>query len=186
MYSISAETVDNKYLKDNGDCKEEDNFYPWIAFTDEDGVIGHFIMRYIHGDNKVLRFGWVIVDDSIRGKGYGTSMLRTGLDYAFNILGVHTVTIGVFEHNDIAHTLTSVATIGAMKYGIRVYRKWNGNDNWFLGFLYEDVYWTVSGDIVWSSLVQRLKDIPEDKKVKYNNQEIDLLNNIRKQYDKIV
>ena len=31
-----------------------------------------------------------------------------------------------------------------------------------------------------------LKDIPEDKKVKYNNQEIDLLNNIRKQYDTIV
>ena len=103
VYPISAEIVDNKYLKDNGDCKEEENFYPWIAFTDEDGVIGHFIMRYIHGDNKVLRFGWVIVDDSIRGKGYGTSMLRTGLDYAFNILGVHTVTIGVFEHNDIAH-----------------------------------------------------------------------------------
>lgn len=31
-----------------------------------------------------------------------------------------------------------------------------------------------------------LKDIPEDKKIKYNNQEIDLLNNIRKQYDTIV
>ena len=31
-------------------------------------------------------------------------MLRTGIDYAFNILGVHTVTIGVFEHNDIAHS----------------------------------------------------------------------------------
>ena len=84
LYPISAEIIDNKYLNDNGDCKEEDNFYPWIAFTDEDGVIGHFIMRYIHGNNKVLRFGWVIVDDSIRG--------------------VHTVTIGVFEHNDIAHS----------------------------------------------------------------------------------
>ena len=104
LYPISAEIIDNKYLNDNGDCKEEDNFYPWIAFTDEDGVIGHFIMRYIHGNNKVLRFGWVIVDGSIRGKGYGTSMLRTGLYYAFNILGVHTVTIGVFEHNDIAHS----------------------------------------------------------------------------------
>ena len=103
-YPISAEIIDNKYLKDNGDCVEEDNFYPWIAFTDEDGVIGHFIMRYIHGDNKVLRFGWVIVDDSIRGKGYGASMLRAGLDYAFNILGVHTVTIGVFEQNNIAHS----------------------------------------------------------------------------------
>ena len=34
-YPISAEIVDSKYLKDNGDCKEEDNFYPWIAFTEE-------------------------------------------------------------------------------------------------------------------------------------------------------
>ena len=102
-YPLTAERLTDVYLYENGLCEEEDNFYPWIAFTDEDGVIGHFIMRYIYGDNKVLRFGWVIVDDSIRGKGYGTSMLRTGLDYAFNILGVHTVTIGVFEHNDIAH-----------------------------------------------------------------------------------
>ena len=62
-YPINAEIIDNKYLNENGDCKEEDNFYPWIAFTDEDGVVGHFIMRYINGDNKVLRFGWVIVDD---------------------------------------------------------------------------------------------------------------------------
>lgn len=102
-FPISAEIIDDKYMRENGDCKEEDNFYPWVAFTDEDGVVGHFIMRYIHGDNKILRFGWVIVDDSIRGKGYGTSMLQLGLDYAFNILGVNKVTIGVFEKNDIAH-----------------------------------------------------------------------------------
>jgi len=103
QFPIDAETINKKYLNDNGDCKEEDNFYPWIAFTDDDGVVGSFIMRYIHGDNKILRFGWVIVDDSIRGKGYGTSMLSAGLDYAFNILGVDTVTIGVFENNDIAY-----------------------------------------------------------------------------------
>lgn len=103
QYPINAKIIDDKYRSNNGDCKEEDNFYPWTAFTDEDGVIGHFIMRYIHGDNKILRFGWVIVDDSIRGKGYGTGMLRLGLDYAFNILGVEVVTIGVYENNDIAH-----------------------------------------------------------------------------------
>ncbi len=103
QFPISAELIDNKYMNDNGDCTEEDNFYPWIAFTDEDGVVGHFIMRYIEGDNKMLRFGWVIVDDSIRGKGYGTEMLKAGFDYAFNILGVNTVTIGVFENNDMAH-----------------------------------------------------------------------------------
>lgn len=103
QFPINAEIIDRKYLRDNGDCNEADNFYPWVAFTDEDGVVGHFIMRYIHGDNKILRFGWVIVDDSIRGKGCGASMLRLGLDYAFNILGVDMVTIGVYENNAIAH-----------------------------------------------------------------------------------
>lgn len=106
QFPISAESINNiynKYLCDNADCKEEDNFYPWTAFTDEDGVVGHFVMRYIHGDNKILRFSWVIVDDSIRGKGYGTEMLSLGLNYAFKILGVDVVTIGVYENNDIAH-----------------------------------------------------------------------------------
>lgn len=104
QFPINGEIIDKKYTNENGDCKEKDNFYPWIAFTDEDGVVGHFIMRYLHGDNKILRFGWVIVDDSIRGKGYGTKMLCKGLEYAFNILGVDKVTIGVFENNEIAHT----------------------------------------------------------------------------------
>lgn len=101
-FPISAETIDEKYRLNNGDCKEPDNFYPWIVF-DENGVFGHFIMRYLHGDNKILRFGWVVVDDSIRGKGYGTQMLQVGLKYAFEILGVDVVTIGVFENNELAH-----------------------------------------------------------------------------------
>ena len=87
----------------NGDCSESDNFYPWTAFDDENGVVGHFIMRYLGGDNKLLRFGWVIVDNKIRGKGYGTRMLKAGLKYAFGIMGAEAVTIGVFENNDIAH-----------------------------------------------------------------------------------
>ena len=60
-------------------------------------------MRYLNGDNKILRFGWVIVDDSIRGKGYGTQMLQAGLKYAFEILDVDVVTLGVFENNELAH-----------------------------------------------------------------------------------
>ena len=60
-------------------------------------------MRYLNGDNKILRFGWVIVDGNIRGKGYGTEMLRLGMKYAFEILGVEKITIGVFENNSRAH-----------------------------------------------------------------------------------
>lgn len=97
-FPITANIIDDKYKVANGDCVEEDNFYPMTAF-DEDGIRGHFIMRYIQGDKKILRFGWVIVDGTQRGKGYGKQMLQLGLKYAFEILGVEKVTIGVFENN---------------------------------------------------------------------------------------
>lgn len=102
-FPISAKIIDDKYRSKNGDCQEEDNFYPWVAFDDENGVVGHFIMRYLNGDNKQLRFGWVVVDNTKRGKSCGTRMLRLGLKYAFEIYGAEVVTIGVFENNEIAH-----------------------------------------------------------------------------------
>jgi len=102
-YPVSAETIDEKYRLGNGDCTEPDNFYPWVAFDDENGVVGHFIMRYTGGNNRTLRFGWVVVDDTVRGKGYGTEMLRAGLKYAFEIQGADIVTIGVYENNAPAH-----------------------------------------------------------------------------------
>ena len=101
-FPITASTIDDKYILHNGDCKELDNFYPWVAFN-EDGLVGHFIMRYLNNDNKILRFGWVIVDSKKRGAGYGSEMLKLGLKYAFEILLVEKVTIGVFENNPIAH-----------------------------------------------------------------------------------
>lgn len=97
-FPICAKDLDDKYRLHNGDCREEDNFYPVTAF-DDSGVVGHFIMRYLHGDNRILRFGWVIVDAAKRGKSYGSRMLKLGLKYAFEILGAEKVTIGVFENN---------------------------------------------------------------------------------------
>ena len=102
-FPIDAQTIDDKYCKNNGDCAEADNFYPWVAFDEDNNVVGHFIMRYTGGDVRQLRFGWVIVDDAARGKGYGKQMLLLGVKYAFEILGAERITIGVFENNDSAH-----------------------------------------------------------------------------------
>ena len=35
-FPISADIIDEKYCLNNGDCKEPDNFYPWIAFDDKE------------------------------------------------------------------------------------------------------------------------------------------------------
>lgn len=95
----SAEDFDRKYCKENGSCSEEDNFYPLTAVDEKGSALGSFIIRYTNGDPRQLRFGWVVVDSSARGKGTGSTMLTLGLKYAFEILGAQIVTIGVYENN---------------------------------------------------------------------------------------
>ena len=70
---------------------------------DETGAVGHLFMRFMDEEKQVLRFGFVIVDDTKRGKGYGREMIALALKYAFEILKVRKVTIGVFEDNAPAY-----------------------------------------------------------------------------------
>ena len=97
-FPITEDDMNYKFLKCNGDCSKEDNFYPMTAF-DESGVVGHLIMRFTDEEKTTLRFGFVIVDDAKRGMGYGKEMLKLSLKYAFEILKVKKVTLGVFENN---------------------------------------------------------------------------------------
>ena len=57
------------------------NMYPLTAVVDN-LIIGHILLRYPSEDKTVIRFGFVIVDDSKRGKGYGKQMLRLAIDHA--------------------------------------------------------------------------------------------------------
>ena len=66
-------------------------------------MAGHMIMRFLDEKKTSLRFGFVVVDDTKRGKGYGREMLWLALKYAFEILKVSRVTIGVFVNNAPAY-----------------------------------------------------------------------------------
>lgn len=102
IFPITSEDINNKYIGNNGDCFEPDNFYPFTAF-DESGVVGHLILRYTDTEKKTIRFGFVIVDDSKRGKGYGKQMLTLAIKYAFEIFGAEKITLGVFDNNSPAY-----------------------------------------------------------------------------------
>ena len=43
-----------------------DNFYP-VTAIDESGIVGHMILRYTDDKKSIVRFGFVIVDDTKRG-----------------------------------------------------------------------------------------------------------------------
>lgn len=97
-YPITAEDIEHYYEQ----FENSDTFFEMSA-CDENGIVGHLIMRYTDECKQTLRFGFVIVDDTKRGKGYGKEMLNLALAYAFDILKVKKVTLGVFEHNSCAY-----------------------------------------------------------------------------------
>lgn len=101
-YPVTAEDMNYKYLECNGDCEEPDNFYPMTAVSEE-GIVGHLILRYTDPAQKTIRIGFVIVDDTKRGCGYGKRMIQTAIRFAFEMLRAEKVTLGVFENNPSAY-----------------------------------------------------------------------------------
>lgn len=97
-FPITAEDMNRKYFDLNGDCAEADNFYP-MTFFDGEGVAGHLIMRFTDECRKTLRLGFIVVDESKRGLGYGKKMLALSLKFAFELFGAERVTLGVFDCN---------------------------------------------------------------------------------------
>jgi len=75
-----------------------ENMYPLTAVVEEE-IIGHILLRFPSEDKSDIRFGFVIVDDSKRGKGYGKQMLRLAIGYAQQELGAQKISLGVFCDN---------------------------------------------------------------------------------------
>ncbi len=118
-YPPSAEDVNAFY----SGCGE--NFFAMTAFDDE-GVEGQLTMRFMDEEKTHLRLGFIIVNDEKRGRGYGKGMVTLALKYAFDILKVRKVSLGVFENNPSAmHCYRSV--------GLR-----ETGDFWVLSILGED------------------------------------------------
>lgn len=75
-----------------------------IAFTMVDGeeIVGYITLRTPADDSSEQRLGFVIVDDSKRGKGLGKALVCMAVDYAFSKLGTTKVSLGVFDNNPAA------------------------------------------------------------------------------------
>ncbi len=97
-YPMSPDDLNEHYEK-------QKNNADFMAFTacDEKGTpVGQMIMRFLDEEHKKLRFGFIIVDSNVRGKGYGKEMLSLAKRYAFEFLHVDEISLGVFIDNSKA------------------------------------------------------------------------------------
>lgn len=96
--------------------QQEDNEDHWaMTAFDENGAAGHLIMRFVDDEKKVLRFGFIIINPTLRGRGYGRQLLTLAAQYAFTCIRPERITLGVFENNPAA--LKCYQSIGMTKTG---------------------------------------------------------------------
>jgi diamine N-acetyltransferase len=76
---------------------------PGTAFTIYDRAtglpIGNCELHEVDHRNRRTEVGIMIGEPGARGRGFGTEAMRLLLDYAFTVLGLHSVMLTVFEYN---------------------------------------------------------------------------------------
>ncbi len=73
-----------------------------LTMTNGDEIVGYITLRTPAQDSTEQRLGFVIVDDSKRGCGFGKALVSMAVKHAFETLGAIKVSLGVFENNPSA------------------------------------------------------------------------------------
>jgi len=80
------------------DIEERCGDSPFVATTDDGKVVGFFCF-FVNVDTNEGMFQFIMIDNTIRNKGYGSEMLRLGVKYAFEIANADAVSLNVFQEN---------------------------------------------------------------------------------------
>lgn len=98
-FPVTGADINNNY----GPQIEGGRFIPLTALDDNGAVIGHFIIRYPKADDdSSVRFGFVIINPFLRGRGLGKELLLQGIEYVKKNLSATRIDLGVFENNESA------------------------------------------------------------------------------------
>ncbi len=73
-----------------------------LTMIEDRKIVGHILLRYPTNDTDIIRFCFIIVDDTLRNKGYGKKLLELAIDYTQERLHARKITLGVFCENRVA------------------------------------------------------------------------------------
>lgn len=123
-YPILPSDMNNNYIQ----CKKMSNFYPFTL--EEDGnIIGHIILRNPGENKEIVRLGFIIVNNKMRGQGYGKKLIKEAIKYAREKLEVKEINLGVFTNNESAYKCYKAAGFNVVNMEKAVYEfhneKWD-------------------------------------------------------------
>jgi RimJ/RimL family protein N-acetyltransferase len=128
--------------------KQQDHFFS-IVDLETDACIGRTVLFGIDKTNRHAMFGIFIGEKAFWGKGYGQEATCLTLDYAFNLLNLNSVMLGVFAFNKRA--IRAYEKVGFKLIGIRRQARIIGSqkfDAYLMDILAEEFEGTLLKDLI--------------------------------------
>ncbi|MFD1884310.1 GNAT family N-acetyltransferase [Paenibacillus wenxiniae] len=92
-----------QYIEGANDPSHSDWLIYAVVERQSGKTIGHMALGRIDHKNRSARLSRVLVGDpAARGKGYGRQMVMEGLRIGFEALGMHRITLAVYDYNEQA------------------------------------------------------------------------------------
>jgi len=99
---FSEKSMKDWYEKKNEHGPKPQDYFFSVRTLEEDKLIGYFSLFRVDLIHSEAWVGIGIGERDFWGKGYGTDMMKLCLQYAFNELNMHRVSLGVFAYNQRA------------------------------------------------------------------------------------
>lgn len=95
QYPLTEEQLKAYYKKEQEDCFSQS----FVAVNQVGTPVGFFRFRNMDYTKNTVHMGFILVDEKMRGKGYGKEMVRLAVKYAFEMLQMNVITLTVFAEN---------------------------------------------------------------------------------------
>jgi len=118
-------------------------------------AIGNCGLHEVDLANRRTVVGIMIGEPDARGRGYGTEAMRLLLDYAFTVLGMHSVMLTVFEHNGAGRRCYE--KVGFREMGRR------RESRWYNGRFWDEIHMDILATEFTSPVLRRLLDPDVEK-----------------------
>lgn len=110
-YPLTAENFHDTLVRYQNDR----NQLHFTAVTDDGEPVGFFFVIPDYGSGQAF-MGFVIVDDSRRGHGYGREMIRLAFEYCAVILKMKSAALRVYDNNEAAYRMYIAAGMKAREH----------------------------------------------------------------------
>lgn len=125
-YSYDAERTEKAFY-----IKTSDDTRLYFIIFHNGMLIGQIYLKHMDQEKKATEFGIALINDSVKGKGFGTEAIMLLTDYAFHVLGFKSILAdSVLQNTRSQYVLEKTGFLYTHEDSVFKYYKLEKNDSY--------------------------------------------------------